>query len=391
MKDFDKLKNIPSELKTRCVWCCWKLNEKGKVPYNPIDGSLVKSNKKDTFTSYTDILNFVNNYDGVGIGIFNGYSAIDIDDCVKDGELSEMAADIINHCNSYTEYSPSGEGIRIIFRTKTVLDKNKYYIKNSKKGLEIYLSEQTNKFVSMTGNTLSINSEISEVDLQPILDKYMTRYSDLESAIMKDAKLNELWNKKAPGSNSDESETDLALCDKLAFYLKGDYVAIEEAFAQSPYFLSKDEKHKKKWMNGDYRRNCINMAIRSVTTVPVTIKSNKYTISDKIWASHQRRKEENKKKGNGFGYSLFDENSEYTSTISARYYKDGSEILVKQENKNPRKLTPREAARLQGFPDDFKLVCSDMQCYKQFGNSVPTKMIEAVAINIVKSLKGENY
>ncbi len=118
---------------------------------------------------------------------------------------------------------------------------------------------------------------------------------------------------------------------------------------------------------------------------------DKYTISDKIWASHQRRKEENKKKGNGFGYSLFDENSEYTSTISARYYKDGSEILVKQENKNPRKLTPREAARLQGFPDDFKLVCSDMQCYKQFGNSVPTKMIEAVAINIVKSLKGENY
>lgn len=117
----------------------------------------------------------------------------------------------------------------------------------------------------------------------------------------------------------------------------------------------------------------------------------KYTISDKLWASHQRRKEENKRKGNGFGYCLFDENSEYTSTLSARYYKDGSEILIKQSGKNPRKLTPREAARLQGFPDDFKLVCSDAQCYKQFGNSVPTKMIEAVAINLVKSLKGENY
>lgn len=117
----------------------------------------------------------------------------------------------------------------------------------------------------------------------------------------------------------------------------------------------------------------------------------KYTISDKLWASHQRRKEENKKKGNGFGYCLFDENSEYTSTISARYYKDGSEILIKQPNNNPRKLTPREAARLQGFPDDFKLVCSDVQCYKQFGNSVPTKMIEAVAINLIKSLKGEHY
>lgn len=113
----------------------------------------------------------------------------------------------------------------------------------------------------------------------------------------------------------------------------------------------------------------------------------KYTISDKIWESHQRRKKDHQSKGNGFGYSLFNEDSPYTSTISARYYKDGSEILIEQKNKNPRKLTPREAARLQGFPDDFKLVVSDMQLYKQFGNSVPTKMIEAVAKNVYKALK----
>lgn len=112
----------------------------------------------------------------------------------------------------------------------------------------------------------------------------------------------------------------------------------------------------------------------------------KYTISDKIWASHQRRKEQHKAKGNGFGYSLFNDESPYTSTISARYYKDGSEILIEQKGKNPRKLTPREAARLQGFPDDFKLAVSDMQLYKQFGNSVPTKMIEAVANEIYKAL-----
>lgn len=116
----------------------------------------------------------------------------------------------------------------------------------------------------------------------------------------------------------------------------------------------------------------------------------KYTISDKIWASHQRRKEEHRAKGNGFGYSLFNEDSPYTSTISARYYKDGSEILIAQEGKNPRKLTPREAARLQGFPEDFKLVVSDVQCYKQFGNSVPTKMIEAVAKNVIKALEESN-
>ena len=113
---------------------------------------------------------------------------------------------------------------------------------------------------------------------------------------------------------------------------------------------------------------------------------DKYTISDKIWASHQRRKEQHKAKGNGFGYSLFNKESPYTSTISARYYKDGSEILIEQKGKNPRKLTPREAARLQGFPDDFKLVVSDMQLYKQFGNSVPTKMIEAVANKVYEAL-----
>ena len=114
---------------------------------------------------------------------------------------------------------------------------------------------------------------------------------------------------------------------------------------------------------------------------------DKYTISDKIWAGHKRRKQEHKRKGNGFGYCLFNENSPYTSTISARYYKDGSEILIEQQGKNPRKLTPREAARLQGFPDTFNIVVSDTQAYKQFGNSVPTKMIEAVAKEVITALE----
>lgn len=114
----------------------------------------------------------------------------------------------------------------------------------------------------------------------------------------------------------------------------------------------------------------------------------KYTISDKMWKYQQERKALQKAKGNGFGYSLFNENSAYTSTISARYYKDGAEIYIEQKGKNPRKLTPREAARLQGFPDTFKIVVSDNQAYKQFGNSVPTKMIGAVAENMLNSLYG---
>lgn len=116
----------------------------------------------------------------------------------------------------------------------------------------------------------------------------------------------------------------------------------------------------------------------------------KYTISDKLWEGHQRRKAEHNSKGNGFGYCLFTEDSPYTSTISARYYKDGSEILIQQEGKNPRKLTPREAARLQGFPDSFKITSSDTQSYKQFGNSVSVPVIQKIAEKITEKVV-DNY
>lgn len=94
-------------------------------------------------------------------------------------------------------------------------------------------------------------------------------------------------------------------------------------------------------------------------------------------------------KGNGFGYTLFNEYSPYTNTLSARYYKDGSEILIEQEGKNPRKLTPREAARLQGFPENYIIPVSNTQSYKQFGNSVAVPVINAIANNIIKVL--DNY
>lgn len=113
---------------------------------------------------------------------------------------------------------------------------------------------------------------------------------------------------------------------------------------------------------------------------------DKYTISDKLWAGHQRRKEGHKKKGNGFGYTLFNSESSYTNTLSARYYKDGSEILIEQEGKNPRKITPREAARLQGFPEEFIIPVSDTQAYKQFGNSVCVYTIRAIADNMINIL-----
>jgi DNA (cytosine-5)-methyltransferase 1 len=108
----------------------------------------------------------------------------------------------------------------------------------------------------------------------------------------------------------------------------------------------------------------------------------KYTLSDKLWRGHQRRLREHRARGNGFGYSLFGRESIRTSTISARYYKDGSEILIKTSG-NPRKITPREAARLQGFPESFLIPVSDTQAYKQFGNSVAVPVVEAIARKMI--------
>lgn len=113
----------------------------------------------------------------------------------------------------------------------------------------------------------------------------------------------------------------------------------------------------------------------------------KYTISDQLWAGHQRRRAEHQRRGNGFGYSLFNADSPYVNTISARYYKDGSEVMIDQgPNLNPRKLTPRECARLQGYPEGYIIPVSDTQAYKQFGNSVAVPVIRAIAQRMLEEM-----
>lgn len=113
----------------------------------------------------------------------------------------------------------------------------------------------------------------------------------------------------------------------------------------------------------------------------------KYTISDKLWKFLQEHAKKHEAKGNGFGYGLIDLSKDTnTRTLTARYHKDGSEILIKQDNKNPRKLTPRECARLMGYPEDYKIVVSDTQAYKQFGNSVVVPVIKLLADNIMKEI-----
>lgn len=112
---------------------------------------------------------------------------------------------------------------------------------------------------------------------------------------------------------------------------------------------------------------------------------SKYTLSDKLWTYLQNYAAKHRAAGNGFGYGIAPLDG-VSRTISARYYKDGSEILIAQEGKNPRRLTPRECARLQGFPDSFKIPVSDTQAYKQFGNSVVVPLMENIARLIVEKI-----
>ncbi len=113
---------------------------------------------------------------------------------------------------------------------------------------------------------------------------------------------------------------------------------------------------------------------------------DKYTLSDKLWLYLQNYAAKHREAGNGFGYGIAPLDG-VTRTISARYYKDGSEILIEQDGKNPRRLTPRECARLQGFPDTFKIPVSDTQAYRQFGNSVVVPLMADVAGLITSKLK----
>ena len=128
-------------------------------------------------------------------------------------------------------------------------------------------------------------------------------------------------------------------------------------------------------------------ATRSVKEILDPNIAPKYTLSDKLWAYLQNYAEKHRAKGNGFGYGLVDLNG-ITRTLSARYYKDGSEILIPQgKGKNPRRLSPRECARLMGYPDEYRIDrVSDVQAYRQCGNSVIVPLITAVSEQIIKTL-----
>ena len=272
---------IPKELQSNALWCCWQYEQKNgrmtKIPKNPRNLHNASTDDKRTFGTFTEAYEmWIHNMsDGVGILVGNGFCAIDIDHCIVNGMLSDTALDICTTMESYVEKSPSGEGLRIIFKTTDFsFDRKKYYIKNPKNGVEIYTAGTTNRFVTITGNTVYDYPIIENNEaLQIILDKYMlksvAKKSALNSHICTPINLSEqeildkalttynfsvLFNGNMAQYNNDHSSADLALCNMLAFWTGKDPVKIDNIFRQSA--LMRD-----KWLRDDYRIATINKAI----------------------------------------------------------------------------------------------------------------------------------
>ena len=276
--------NLPSELRQNGRFCSWQYESvKGrltKMPYR-LDGHRARSTVREDFCDFDTMIAHIGKLNqgkrtvGLGLGIFDGFCAVDIDHCVEGGKLSEMAVDIINTMDSYTEYSPSGEGIRIIFRAAFDYDKGRYYINKREIGLEIYVSGCTNKYVTLTGNTIrrvGVNERTAE--LKALLEYYMKKPEaeyklpdDFEphSYLTDEQVLEKAMNGRArrfmklykEGDFSDygsQSEADLALCSMLAFWCGGDTDQMDRLFRESALY-------REKWERDDYSERTKNMAV----------------------------------------------------------------------------------------------------------------------------------
>ncbi len=256
---------LPDEIKNHPYWCV----RKKKVPYNPLSGHKAEPNNKATFAPYEKAAAVVDQYDGFGVLLVEGLSAIDIDHCIVEGSISPRALEVIEEADSYTEVSPSGEGIRILFRSNPAFQyqDKRYYIKNSELGLEFYISGSTNRYVTVTGQQLpqsGIFRELSDQEINALLERHMLRKKAreerepasssgesilLEHEILTKAEKSKngplfsaLWRGDISGYNS-QSEADLALCNILAFWCGRDAAMMDSLFRQSALYRPKwDEK-----------------------------------------------------------------------------------------------------------------------------------------------------
>lgn len=288
---------LPQELKDSGRWCVWRYETREgsakptKCPYNPRTGGGAMSNNPSTFTSYQEAVNALEQggYDGLGVGVFDGLCAVDIDHCIADdGTPSTLAVDIVSTLESYTETSPSGQGIRIFFKAAGfTYDRQKYYTMNATQGLEIYVSGATNKFLTVTGNSDPWVGPFPICEraeaLQIILDRYMVRPQkavpaatrtpqtprDLSDAEViakahnarNGAAFAALWNGDTSGYGS-HSEADMALCNALAFWTGCNAGQMDRLFRSSGLMR---EKWDRRQSGSTYGSLTIQEAIRTCT------------------------------------------------------------------------------------------------------------------------------
>ena len=249
---------LPDNLIQNGLFCCWRYEERNgrrtKVPYRPDTGQGAKSNDPGSFVSFGTAVQ-ATGYDGIGIGIFNGICAIDLDGCVTDsGYYTETAADIVHLMHSYTEFSPSGNGLHILFRADGFqYDAKRFYIMNHQAGIEVYVAGATNKYVTVTGKVCEpYEFGDRSAELQILLERYMVRpevhagnainagkspadANDLlrmAKASKNGSAFISLWEGSIAGYSS-HSEADMALCSHLAFWTGKDPVQMDQLFRQS--------------------------------------------------------------------------------------------------------------------------------------------------------------
>lgn len=260
---------IPKELKENALFCLYKLEQrKGKqtkVPYQ-VRGARADPSNPKCFANFNAVVSAYEKggYAGLGVGVFEPYVMIDIDHCVTNGELSDMAKKIVGIMDSYTEYSPSGTGVHIIAKVDNFkFDASTYYINNRKLGLEVYVAGATKKYLTITGNVIRGKPpEYRNAELQKVLDDFMKRkviekkkqvtvpgsyLSDVSViqhilASKQAEKFKPLWEGEIPEGKS-HSEADMILVQMLAFWCGGDAEQMDRLFRQSGLMRDKwDEK-----------------------------------------------------------------------------------------------------------------------------------------------------
>ena len=259
---------LPENLKSYPYFCTYRLIERGgkltKLPFDARTGETAKSNDRTTFHSFEECKVVENRYDGLGVGLFNGLCAIDIDHCVEDGKPNQFAEEIIGRMQSYTELSPSGTGLHILFAVHPKsfnYNSNQFYMNNRTLGLEVYISGSTNRFLTITGNRLnSYDITYRDTELLNLLHDYMKKPEERNSTVgdantcipsaSDDFIISKIQRSRQAykfakfmsgdfTGYSSQSEADLACCNMLAFWFGRNPEAIDRIFRQSGLYRQK--------------------------------------------------------------------------------------------------------------------------------------------------------